>query len=322
MIIVKNHKFKLEPLQHEANNEEFEGNTDALATAAYTLVREDASTGLTYKLGLYSCKIKSCYTKFNLEKSNLAVSRGVEHIINVHHPRTYKDIVANFLSGVSLLLLLIFCFGLSGCNTSKRLPYSHKYSYKELSKDDPHNLTYKGHYKVGTNYTIKGKTYKPHSPKSFTETGYASWYGGRKDGFHGKKTANGDRLNRNLLTAAHKTLPLPCLVKVTNKANNKSVILMVNDRGPFKKNRIIDVSQKAAEILAFKNQGITKVKIEYLPNETEKFLKNINLKKPQSKTLAKNSKKSSSTKVTKNAKCSVNCHIKLVNLKYKLAVNP
>ena len=123
-------------------------------------------------------------------------------------------------------------------------------------------------------------------------------------------------MNRNLLTAAHKTLPLPCLVKVTNKANNKSVILMVNDRGPFKKNRIIDVSQKAAEILAFKNQGITKVKIEYLPNETEKFLKNINLKKTQSKTLAKNSKKSSSTK------CSVNCHIKLVNLKYKLAVNP
>ncbi|KJW02705.1 rare lipoA family protein [Rickettsia endosymbiont of Ixodes pacificus] len=231
---------------------------------------------------------------------------------------TYKlPLRASYARG--LILLLIFCFGLSGCNTSKRLPYSRKYSYKELSKDDPHNLTYKGHYKVGKNYKIKGKTYKPHNPKSFTETGYASWYGGRKDGFHGKKTANGDRFNRNLLTAAHKTLPLPCLVKVTNKANNKSVILMVNDRGPFKKNRIIDVSQKAAEILAFKNQGITKVKIEYLPNETEKFLKNINLKKPQSKTLAK---KSSSTKVTKNNKCSVNCHIKLVNLKYKLAVNP
>ncbi|WP_032139630.1 septal ring lytic transglycosylase RlpA family protein [Rickettsia tamurae] len=276
MIIVKNHKFKLDLLHNEANKEEFEGNTER-STAAYTLVREDASTGLTYKLPLRA-----------------SYARG-------------------------LLLLLIFCFGLSGCNTSKRLPYSRKYSYKELSKDDPHNLTYKGHYKVGKNYKIKGKTYKPHNPKSFTETGYASWYGGRKDGFHGKKTANGDRFNRNLLTAAHKTLPLPCLVKVTNKANNKSVILMVNDRGPFKKNRIIDVSQKAAEILAFKNQGITKVKIEYLPNETEKFLKNINLKKPQSKTLAK---KSSSTKVTKNNKCSVNCHIKLVNLKYKLAINP
>jgi len=220
----------------------------------------------------------------------------------------------------NLLILLIFCLGLSGCSNSKKLPASTKYSFKELSKDDPHNLIYKGHYKVGNSYKIKGQTYKPHSPKIFTETGYASWYGGRKDGFHGKKTANGDKYDRNLLTAAHKTLPLPCLIKVTNRVNNKSVILMVNDRGPFKKNRIIDVSEKAAEILAFKNQGVTKVKIEYLPNETEKFLKNINIKTPKNKTIAKNSKKPS-TKLASN-KCSINCHVKLVNLKYKLAVNP
>lgn len=221
----------------------------------------------------------------------------------------------------SLLILLIFCLGLSGCNTSKKLPSSAKYSYKELSKDDPHNLTYKGHYKVGKNYKVKGKTYKPCSPKSLTETGYASWYGGRKDGFHGKKTANGDKFDRNLLTAAHKTLPLPCLVKVTNKVNGKSVILMVNDRGPFKKNRIIDVSEKAAEILAFKKQGVTRVKIEYLPNETERFLKDINIKTPKNKILAKGSKKSTSTKVSNN-RCSINCRVKLANLKYKLAVNP
>ena len=219
----------------------------------------------------------------------------------------------------SLLILLIFCLCLSSCNISKKVPYFHKYSYKELSKEDPHNIVYQGHYKVGKDYKINGQTYRPCSPKSFTETGYASWYGGRKDGFHGKKTANGDKFNRNLLTAAHKTLPLPCLVKVTNKANNKSIILMVNDRGPFKKNRIIDVSQRAAEILAFKKQGITKVKIEYLPNETKKFLKNINLNKLQDKTLAK---KFLSTKTVKNSKCSINCHIKLINLKYKLAVNP
>ena len=174
-----------------------------------------------------------------------------------------------------LLILLIFCLCLTGCSNSKKLPSSGKCSFKELSKDDPNNLVYKGHYKVGNSYKIKGHTYKPHNPKTFTETGYASWYGSRKDGFHGKKTANGDKFNKNLLTAAHKTLPLPCLVKVTNTANKKTVILMVNDRGPFKKNRIIDVSEKAAEVLAFKNQGITKVKIEYLPNETEKFLKNI-----------------------------------------------
>lgn len=96
--------------------------------------------------------------------------------------------------------------------------------------------------------------------------------------------------NKNLLTAAHKTLPLPCLVKVTNKTNNKSVILMVNDRGPFKPNRIIDVSAKAAEVLAFKKQGLAKVKIEYLHAETEKFLKNIKVNKSSNKTLAKSSK--------------------------------
>lgn len=219
-----------------------------------------------------------------------------------------------------LILLIFYCFFLSGCHNSKKLPCSYQYSHKELSKDDPHNLVYKGYYKVGNQYKIKGNTYKPNAPKSLTETGYASWYGGGGNKFHGKKTANGDMFNKNLLTAAHKTLPLPCLVKVTNTANNKSVILMVNDRGPFKPNRIIDVSAKAAEVLAFKKQGLAKVKIEYLHAETEKFLKNIKVNKPSNKTLAKSSKKPSST-TRANNKCSINCHIKLVNLKYKLDVN-
>lgn len=224
---------------------------------------------------------------------------------------------------ISLLILFICCFTLSGCNNSKKLPFSRKHSYKELSKEDPNNTVYKGYYKVGKTYNIKGKTYKPYAPKTFSETGYASWYG-LKDGFHGKKTANGDRFNKNLLTAAHKTLPLPCLIKVTNKTNNKSVILMVNDRGPFKKNRIIDVSERAAEVLGFKKQGVTKVKIEYLAGETEKFLKNIKVNKPSSKTLTKTVKKTPTMKKLANnkTKCSINCHVKLVNLKYKLAVNP
>ncbi len=317
---MRNYKFKLESLHQ--NQKVFRRCTVHSTVLHIISLHEDWSTRLTYKLSLYYCKIKNCYTTFKFEKSNRSIITRAERIINVQHLRRCKDIVDNFSGLISILLVLIFCINLSGCNTSKRLAYDNKYSYKELSKDDPHNLTYIGHYKVGKNYKIKGKIYKPYTPKYFTETGYASWYGGRKDGFHGKKTANGDRFNRNLLTAAHKTLPLPCLVKVTNKANNKSVILMVNDRGPFKKNRIIDVSQKAAEILAFKNQGITKVRIEYLPNETEKFLKKINLKKTENKIFANNYKESLFTKVTKNNQCSINCHIKLVNLKYKLAVNP
>ncbi len=211
---------------------------------------------------------------------------------------------------LKLLIFLILCFGLISCNTSKQ------HLYKKLSKDDPHNLSYQGHYKVGKSYKINGKTYKPQSPnKIYTQLGIASWYG-TKGGFHGKKTANGDKYNKNLLTAAHKTLPLPCLIKVTNQANNKSVILMVNDRGPFKKNRIVDVSEKAAEILNFKKQGIAKVKVEYLAHETDKFLKNIKLK-PQENFIVK---RTSTTLAS--SQCSVNCHIKLVNLKHKLALTP
>nr|WP_253307734.1 septal ring lytic transglycosylase RlpA family protein [Rickettsia endosymbiont of Ceutorhynchus assimilis] len=216
---------------------------------------------------------------------------------------------------LKLLIFLILCFGLVSCNTSKQ------HLYKNLSKDDPHNLSYQGHYKVGKSYKIKGKTYKPQSPnKSYTQLGIASWYG-TKGGFHGKKTANGDKYNKNLLTAAHKTLPLPCLIKVTNQANNKSVILMVNDRGPFKKNRIVDVSEKAAEILKFKKQGIAKVKVEYLAHETDKFLKNIKLK-PQENFIVKRTPKKRTSTTLASSKCSVNCHIKLVNLKHNLALTP
>lgn len=95
--------------------------------------------------------------------------------------------------------------------------------------------------------------------ESFTQTGKASWYG---SAFHGKKTANGERFNMNQLTAAHRTLPFASLVKVTNLNNGKSVVVRINDRGPFHGNRILDVSQAAAKLLGFQSQGTAKVKIE------------------------------------------------------------
>ena len=94
------------------------------------------------------------------------------------------------------------------------------------------------------------------------QVGYASWYGGR-DGLHKKKTASGSRFDKNALTAAHKTLPMHSIVKVTNLENNKSVIVTINDRGPFIKNRIIDLSEKAAKLLNMKQKGFAKVKIEH-----------------------------------------------------------
>lgn len=117
-------------------------------------------------------------------------------------------------------------------------------------------------YKVGKPYQIAGQTYIPQETFSHTETGIASWYG---PGFHGKRTANGERFDSNELTAAHRTLQMPSLVKVTNLDNGKSVVVRVNDRGPFSKGRVIDVSERAAELLGFKNHGTAKVKLELMP---------------------------------------------------------
>ena len=117
-----------------------------------------------------------------------------------------------------------------------------------------------GEYKIGKPYQIEGRTFYPEESFDYKERGVASWYG---PNFHKKKTANGEVFDMNLLTAAHKTLQLPSLVKVTNIENNRSLILRVNDRGPFVKNRIIDVSKKAASILGFQKNGTANVIVEY-----------------------------------------------------------
>ena len=96
---------------------------------------------------------------------------------------------------------------------------------------------------------------------SFVQTGNASWYGNQ---FHGRKTSSGERYNMNALTAAHKTLPIPSYARVTNTKNGKSVIVRVNDRGPFHGNRVIDVSKAAAQQLGFINQGTAHVKVEQI----------------------------------------------------------
>ncbi len=97
-----------------------------------------------------------------------------------------------------------------------------------------------------------------------TEFGVASYYG---DYFHGRKTASGEKYNQYALTAAHKTLPLGTIVKVTNEQNKKSVFVKINDRGPYVKGRIIDLSTKAADLLGYKNKGTTKVKVEIVEKE-------------------------------------------------------
>lgn len=123
----------------------------------------------------------------------------------------------------------------------------------------------KGIYKVGGPYQIDGVWYYPGEDYGYAETGIASWYGVE---FHGKTTANGEIFNMNALTAAHRTLPMPSLVRVTNLENGRAMVVRVNDRGPFNPGRVIDVSRRTAQLLGFENKGTTKVRVKILPDES------------------------------------------------------
>jgi rare lipoprotein A len=118
-----------------------------------------------------------------------------------------------------------------------------------------------GTYRVGKPYTVGGRVYVPEENLSYREEGMASWYG---DDFHGRLTANGEVFDMASLTAAHPTLPMPCYARVTNLGNGKSLIVRVNDRGPYHGNRLIDVSNRAAELLDFKGNGVARVRVEYV----------------------------------------------------------
>jgi rare lipoprotein A len=118
-----------------------------------------------------------------------------------------------------------------------------------------------GTYRVGKPYTVAGQVYVPEEDTNYRQEGLASWYG---DDFHGRLTANGEVFDMASLTAASPTLPMPCYARVTNLSNGKSLIVRVNDRGPYHGNRLMDVSSKAAELLEFKGNGIARVRVEYV----------------------------------------------------------
>jgi rare lipoprotein A len=117
-----------------------------------------------------------------------------------------------------------------------------------------------GQYMIGKPYVIAGKTYYP-SERRIVSTGLASWYG---SDFHGRKTANGEVFDRGSISAAHPTMPLPSYARVTNLRNSSSIVVRVNDRGPYHGGRVMDVSQRVAEALEFKHFGTAKVRVEYL----------------------------------------------------------
>ena len=118
-----------------------------------------------------------------------------------------------------------------------------------------------GVYKLGSPYQIQGRWYYPAYDPNYDRVGVASWYG---EPFHGRRTANGEVFDRDMVTAAHPTLPLPSLVRVVNLQNRRELVVRVNDRGPFVDDRLIDLSQEAARQLGFEGQGLAPVRVQFV----------------------------------------------------------
>ena len=118
-----------------------------------------------------------------------------------------------------------------------------------------------GQYLIGRPYTVAGRRYYPAENPNYTATGMASWYGAA---FHGRRTANGEVYDMASLSAAHPTMPLPSYARVTNLENGYSVIVRVNDRGPYHAGRVMDVSSRVADVLDMKAMGTAKVKVDYV----------------------------------------------------------
>ncbi|ACT59321.1 rare lipoprotein A [Hirschia baltica ATCC 49814] len=115
--------------------------------------------------------------------------------------------------------------------------------------------------KIGAPYEIQGRWYVPFAEPNYDEVGVGSWYGPQ---FHGKDSAVGEVFDQNALTAAHPTLPIPSLARVTNLENGRSVVVRINDRGPFVDDRIIDLSKQSATVLGYKDNGTAKVRVQYM----------------------------------------------------------
>jgi rare lipoprotein A len=154
--------------------------------------------------------------------------------------------------------VVLGCAALANCSASKVL--SDRYSERVVADGQPVPKG-GGGYKVGQPYTINGKTYYPSENPSYRAEGIASWYG---PDFHGRLTANGEVFDMHGISAAHPTMPIPSYARVTNLDNGRSIIVRVNDRGPYARNRIIDVSIGAANALGFYGDGLAHVRVEYV----------------------------------------------------------
>ncbi|HEX9835894.1 MAG TPA: septal ring lytic transglycosylase RlpA family protein [Alphaproteobacteria bacterium] len=155
----------------------------------------------------------------------------------------------------------IVALALAGCaETNLALHMGKRLDSGSASPSEIH-----GAYKIGNPYQVEGVSYTPREDFAYDETGIASWYG---PGFHARRTANGAVFDQNAVTGAHPTLQLPVKVQVTNLENGRSIAVLVNDRGPFKRGRIMDLSRRSAQLLGFEGNGTARVRVRVLPEES------------------------------------------------------
>ncbi len=175
-------------------------------------------------------------------------------------------------------MAVALCAGLGACAESHLASHAVKKAQRSVAareqqanipKDnEPRTDGKLSFYKIGDPYQIDGKWYYPKEDYGYRETGIASWYG---DEFHGRYTANGEIFNMNAVSAAHRTLPMPSVVRVTNLENGRSMVVRLNDRGPFAKDRILDMSHRGADLLGFRAKGTARVQVEILKDESRKM---------------------------------------------------
>jgi rare lipoprotein A len=157
----------------------------------------------------------------------------------------------------TVLFLIAVLLTQAGCSRDRE---SQSYSPRVIGFGEPVPRG-GGHYKLGRPYVVAGVRYVPQHQPHYDETGIASWYG--RD-FHGRLTANGEVYDMDAISAAHPTLPLPSMVRVTNLENGRTMVVRINDRGPFKPGRIIDLSRRAAHDLGMLEMGLARVRVQYV----------------------------------------------------------
>jgi len=180
---------------------------------------------------------------------------------------------ASFATTARWLAISAMCATVAACGTTQAVPKKKAHGKEYFSESEygvkasPRVATGNnipkggGRYMVGNPYEVKGKWYYPKEDFAYSKVGIASWYG---SAFHGRLTANGEVYDQMHLSAAHPTFPLPSYARVTNLENGSSIVVRVNDRGPYHEGRIIDLSNKTADMLDLQHSGTGKVRVQYV----------------------------------------------------------